>query len=97
MMMYILMFLAAIVLHHKYIDRPKVFKIPGGSFGMWTTTILGLFGCIITIVIGFFPPDALDFHSKGEYALLIALGNVVVLAPLSIFFLYKKLSRKKSH
>ncbi len=95
MLMYILMFLAAITLHHKYIDRPKVFKIPGGSIGMWTTTILGIFGCIITIIISFFAPEALQFGSKAKYALLIALGYVIVLAPLSIFFLYKKFSKKR--
>jgi amino acid transporter len=93
MIMYILMFLSAIFLHHKYIDRPKVFKIPGGSFGMWTTVLLGLFGCILTIVIGFFPPDALAFKSTMDYALLIGLGNLVVIAPIGLFFLYKSLRR----
>ena len=97
MMMYILMFLSGIFLHHKYIDRPKVFKIPGGSFGMWITTILGLFGCILTIAIGFFAPEALQFGSKTKYALLFMLGNIVVLAPLPLFFLYKKLSKRHAH
>ena len=94
MIMYILMFLAAITLHHKYKDRPKVFKIPGGSFGMWLATILGLIGCILTIVISFFAPEALEFGSKTKYALLIATGYAIVLAPLSLFFIYKKFSRK---
>jgi amino acid transporter len=94
MMMYILMFLAGIFLHHKHIDRPKVFKIPGGSFGMWSTTILGIFGCLLTIVIGFFPPETLQFESTSKYALLIALGNIAVLAPLSFFFIYKKTAVK---
>ncbi len=95
MIMYILMFLSAIFLHHKYIDRPKVFKIPGGTFGMWATALLGLMGCLLTIIIGFFPPDALAFKSKTDYALLIGLGNLVVIAPIGLFFLYKKVSNSK--
>lgn len=93
MMMYILMFLSALFLHHKYQDRPKVFKIPGGSLGIWSTTLLGLFGCIITIIIGFFQPDAIQIDSRASYALFIALGNLVMLAPIPLFFLYKKLCK----
>jgi amino acid transporter len=96
MMMYVLMFLAALFLHHKYQNRPKVFKIPGGSFGIWTISILGLLGCILTIIIGFFPPDALEFESLTKYALLIGAGNLVVLSPLPLFYIYKKATSKKS-
>ncbi len=93
MMMYILMFAAGIFLHHKYVDRPKVFKIPGGSIGIWTTTIFGIIGCIITIFVGFFPPPALHIDSHIEYALMIGLANLIMLSPIAFFFLYKKLKR----
>ena len=39
MIMYILMFFSACRLHHKYVNRPKVFKIPGGTYGMWVTCL----------------------------------------------------------
>src|SRR3990167_1181541 len=51
MIMYVLMFLSALRLNYRYIDRPKAFKIPGQGVGMWTTCFLGLFGCLSTIIV----------------------------------------------
>ncbi len=93
MLMYILMFLAALKLHYKYVDRPKAFKIPGGNTGMWINCLLGLFGCCLTIIIGFFPPDHIQISSKAKYALMIGLGNLLMLAPITLFYLYRKKSR----
>ena len=90
MLMYVLMFLAALSLHHKYINRPKVFKIPGKDIGMWTTCLLGLFGCFATLVIGFFPPDNIRISSIGKYASMIGLGNVLMVSPVFLFYLYKR-------
>src|SRR5262249_50714432 len=50
MMMYVLMFCAGLKLHYTYTDRPKTFKIPGNTWGMWTISILGLIGSITTII-----------------------------------------------
>lgn len=95
MIMYLLMFLAAIRLHHKYVDRPKSFKIPGKNLGMWLTCLLGLFGCITTIVVGFFLPDNVNIGSKGRYALMIGLGNVLMIAPVLLFYLYRRSQQER--
>lgn len=89
MIMYVLMFLAALRLHHKYVNRPKAFKIPGKNIGMWTTALLGLFGCIATIVVGFFPPETIVIEKTSQYALMIGIGNVAMIAPVVLFYLYK--------
>lgn len=96
MMMYILMFLSALYLHHKYIDRPKTFKIPGGAVGMWLTCLLGLFGCVSTIVVSFFPPDAIHIRSVSRYAGMIAIGNIISISPVLFFFLYKRFKGHRS-
>lgn len=90
MMMYILMFGACIFLHHRYRDRPKTFKIPGKHAGMWLTTLLGLCGCIVTIVVSFFPPDNIQIGNPGRYVLMILIGNLVTISPLFLFYLYKR-------
>lgn len=90
MIMYVLMFLAALKLHHNHKDRPQVFKIPGKHIGMWTTCVLGLIGCIATIAVSFFPPENVDVGSKTRYLMLIIMGNIVTITPVLLFFYYKK-------
>jgi amino acid transporter len=90
MIMYVLMFLAAVRLHHKYIDRPKVFKIPYGNGGMWITCLLGLFGCFVTLIVGFFPPDNIQISSTARYAVMIGLGNLLMISPVFLFYWYKE-------
>ncbi len=95
MIMYILMFFSACRLHHKYVDRPKVFKIPGKTGGMWATCLLGLFGCLCTITVSFFPPDNVNIGSHSRYILMICVGNLVSIAPVLLFYLYKRKSTIK--
>ena len=90
MIMYILMFFAALRLHYKYIKRPAAFKIPGKQYGMWLTCMLGLFGCIATITVSFFPPTNVDVGSSLRYILMIGVGNIVSIVPVLLFFLYKQ-------
>lgn len=90
MIMYILMFSAAVRLHYKYVDRPKSFKIPGKHLGMWITAFLGLIGCSTTIIVSFFPPDNVNIGSPARYLYMIGIGNLVTISPILLFFLYKK-------
>ncbi len=93
MIMYVLMFFAALRLHYKYVDRPKVFKIPGRNLGMWITALLGLFGCTATILVSFLPPENVDIGSPQRYLLMICVGNLVTLTPVLLFYLYKRMQK----
>lgn len=90
MIMYILMFFAALRLHYKYVNRPKAFKIPGKHVGMWITCLLGLFGCLCTITVSFFPPSTVEIGSQVRYILMICAGNLLSISPVLLFYLYKK-------
>ena len=89
MVMYILMFLSALRLHYRYVDRPAAFKIPGGGGGMWATALLGIFGCSATIAVTFLPPENIDIGSSTRYIVMIILGNLFTLAPLALFYRYR--------
>jgi amino acid transporter len=92
MFMYVLMFLAAYKQRHVRAVGRKTFEIPGNSWGKILVVTTGLFGCCLTIFISFFPPETLKLSSLTSYGLWIALGNVVTLAPLWLFFRHKKKS-----
>jgi hypothetical protein len=89
------MFLAALKLHYKHVNRPKVFKIPGRQLGIWITALLGLTGSIATILVSFFPPDNVNIGSASSYITMIILGNVITIAPVFLFYLYKKMKPLK--
>ncbi len=93
MIMYILMFCAAVRLHYRYNNRPKTFKIPGKQWGIWTTCLLGLIGCTTTIIVSFFPPDNVNIGSPIRYLTMISVGNLLTISPILLFFLYKKRKR----
>jgi amino acid transporter len=90
MIMYILMFSAGIRLHYKYVDRPKAFKIPGGNWGIWIISLLGFLGCLLTIIVSFFPPENVEIGSHRNYFLMICLGNILTISPIYLFFLYQR-------
>ena len=94
MMMYVLMFGAAIMLRYKYVTEHIAFKIPGGKLGIWIVALLGLCGCLLTIVVSFIPPDYIILESSVGYFYMICIGNLLTLAPIALFFLYQK---KKSN
>lgn len=88
MMMYVLMFCAALKLNYT-LKKRQSFKIPGGNMGMWTISLLGLLGCLLTISVSFFPPENVDVGSPLSYVIKIAIGNLLTLSPLFFFYLYQ--------
>lgn len=92
MLMYVMMFIAALYLRYKSYNansQTKNFMIPGGKLGMWATCLLGLFGCCITLVVGFFPPSNIDVGTPLHYELMFTGGLILMIAPVSLAFLYK--------
>lgn len=88
MFMYVLMFFAAIVLRHRHPDRKKAFIIPGGKYSMLWTCLLGLIGCIITIIVGFFPPGGIDVGGTLHYEIVFSSGLIVMILPIVGFYCY---------
>jgi amino acid transporter len=90
MIMYVLMFLSALYLHYKHKNRPMVFKIPGGSTGIWITCLLGIIGCSLTIGVSFLPPENIDIGTSSQYLSMVIVSNLVTITPVFLFFWYKK-------
>ena len=89
--MYILLFIAGIVLKYKKADMERPFAVPGGMIGMWVVAGLGLIGVTFSLVIGFFPPPdvVVDNIVFFESFLIIGIISMVVL-PLIIHCMRKE-------
>jgi len=90
LVMYILMYAAAIKLRITRPDLPRSYKVPGGIVGMTAVAGVGLLGVCFALVVGFFPPSNLPVGNPALYVGLVAAGMVVFVGlPLLINSLKK--------
>lgn len=91
MVMYVMMFITAIVLRKKKIERKKGFLIPGGLVGVSVVAAFGMIGSIFTLFIGFVPPSDVGISSPIRYEVLIWLGLILMVVVPWIWVARKKL------
>jgi putative glutamate/gamma-aminobutyrate antiporter len=90
LMMYILMFAAAIYLRFSQPNTPRPYKVPGGRIGMWILAGCGLIGSLTAFVLSFIPPSQISVGSPTLYMSILIGGNIFFLAiPLIIYALRK--------
>ncbi|MDO8954105.1 MAG: amino acid permease [Gammaproteobacteria bacterium] len=92
MLMYLCVFFAFLRLRftHPNVERP--FKVPGGKFGMWLVSGLGIFSMIFTVYIGFIPPPQIPYHSVLEYESILGIGLVAFCLPPIVMHIMQKQS-----
>ena len=81
MLMYFMMFLAAIKLRLQSPNHPRPFRIPGGMPGLLFVSGLGLLGVITTLVVSFMPPEGIDVGGIARYEATLMLGLVTMSVP----------------
>ncbi|WP_319471968.1 amino acid permease [uncultured Pseudodesulfovibrio sp.] len=90
LVVYILMYSAAIKLRYTHPELPRSYKVPGGKFGIWALAGLGLMGVSFALVVGFFPPTNLPVGNPALYVGLVASGMILFIGlPLLIHALKK--------
>ena len=90
LIMYILLYAAAIRLRYSQPTVPRAYKIPGGNFGMWCVAGLGLLGALFATIVGFFPPKQLTIGSPLFYVAFLIIGTLIFfIAPLIIIHVRK--------
>ena len=85
MIVYITLFAASIVLHHKKRNVKRAFKIPFGSMGIWTVASMGILISVIALFAGFIPPKAVLITNIYLYESLL-VGVMVVLSVVPLLF-----------
>lgn len=81
MMMYFMMFAAAIKLRLSAPNHPRAFKIPGGLFGMLFVGGIGMIGVVTTFIVSFIPPEGIDVGSMTRYEMTLIFGLILMCAP----------------
>ena len=95
LVMYIMMYAAAIKLRRTRPDLPRSYKVPGGFAGMCVVAGLGLLGVCFSLVVGFFPPSNLPVGNPALYVGLVAGGMAVFIGLPVIIHACKKPEWKK--
>jgi amino acid transporter len=96
-MMYIMIFAAAIRLRYTQPDVPRAYKIPGGMAGIWAVAGIGIFGSAFSLIIGFVPPSGVS-HWPTPIYIAVMFGLIIVCsAPPFIIEKIKKPGWKIEH
>ncbi len=77
LLVYIILFAAALKLHY---FKPKVvrsFRIPGKKLGIWVVCTLGAVGCFVVVLFGFLPPSEIPFQSTFVYESILIVGMAI--------------------
>jgi amino acid transporter len=87
LVMYTLMFIAAIALRIRRPNLERAFKVPGGRWGIWVVAGVGALTCLTGIALMLVPPEMESIHvSRTWFTPIIGGVLVVVLAvPLAVY------------
>jgi len=90
LVMYLLMFAAAIRLRYTQPNRPRPYHVPGGRAGMWIVGGIGFLGSLVALLFSFIPPAQIAVGSPVLYVgLLVALSVIFVAVPFLVYRLRK--------
>lgn len=74
LVMYVLMFLAAIKLRYSHPEIPRAYRVPYGKPGIWFIGLLGTISSGIGFLVGFVPPGQLQVGNLYFYEGFLVLG-----------------------
>jgi amino acid transporter len=93
LIMYILMFAAALTLKIKNKHLTPSFQVPGKKFGFYTLGIFGILGCLVSLYVGFLPPSNIDVGSDLHYVITFSTSMVIMVLPIFGLYGYKRFRR----
>jgi putative glutamate/gamma-aminobutyrate antiporter len=90
LLMYLIMYVAAIRLRYTQPNKPRPFKVPGGNVGMWIVGIVGFLGALTGGAFSFIPPKQISTGSPVVYVGLLLVGSAVFAAIPFILYAFHK-------
>jgi amino acid transporter len=98
MIMYILLFIAGIILYRKHVTRLENAgrsPIPGGKFVFNTCCVFGLIGTLVSIAVGFIRPEDVNVGTQEQFILLMASGIIILSVPVTLLWYHAHAKQKK--
>lgn len=91
LIMYLMMFAAAIYLRYSMKDAPRPFRLGSkGNCVMWIVSGMGFLGSLLAFVLSFIPPAQISVGSNAVwYSVLIIGCLIVIIAPFIIYAMRK--------
>lgn len=90
LVMYLLMFIAAIRLRYTRPLVPRAYKIPHPHKGIWLVACLGVLSSLFAIIVTFFPPKQLNVGSLVFYESFLIGGLLLMIAIPLIIYQFRK-------
>jgi amino acid transporter len=81
MLMYFIMFVAAIKLRISAPNHHRAFRISGGLFGLITVCTIGIIGVLTTLAVSFIPPNNINVGGLLRYETTLIVGLIIMCAP----------------
>ena len=91
LIMYLLMFAAAIYLRYNMKDTPRPFRLGKSGNGiMWIVAGVGFLGSLLAFVLSFIPPAQISVGSNAVWYAVLFIGCIIVVgAPFVIYAMRK--------
>lgn len=93
MMYYVLMFVSFLKLRHDQPNRPRLFKVPGGTFGAYLVAGVGLIACVFGIVLAIIPPAQVA-EEVGSPVVYVSVIVAIILVTFAICFIMYQMSKR---
>ncbi|MCI5053155.1 MAG: amino acid permease [Simkaniaceae bacterium] len=77
LVMYALMFIAAIRLRYKKPDVPRAYRVPGGNVGMWIVSGIGLLASVFFFLLAFVPVEQAAIDNVLFYEAFLIIGIAI--------------------
>ncbi len=90
LIMYMLMFAAAITLRYKMRDTPRPFRLGRGNGLMWLLGLFGFFGSLLAFILSFIPPSQISTGSNAVWFTVLIVGCVVVVAAPFVIYAMRR-------
>ncbi len=91
LLVYLIMFAAAVKLRYSHPNHPRAYKIPGGNKVIWFICGLGSLCCLSAMLVGFIPPSQIQINNVVLFESFL-IGGLALFVVIPWFCSKKHLS-----